>query len=138
MQTPADGRNRPKSLDDQAKPALPDWRLVGLTVVAVGAAAGTVVSIVDYVSPSSGIKGAEGAILVMASTAILALLAAALFRIPPQRRILRGLVFAAALLDIIGSGVAAYFLESNALVALLAIALVGWLIAVASRRPVHA
>lgn len=91
------------------------------------AAAGVGVALFNYFQPNNGIDGSWGALLVVASSALVlsASLVLTMFakRVTP-RMLLGGAIF----LGLIGTAAAAYFLESAVLVAIMAVALVGWLV----------
>jgi quinoprotein glucose dehydrogenase len=91
-------------------------------------------SLFNYVWQGNGIHGTEGALLVIISTLLLAIagwLVAARWVHGGVRLVLEILIF----LDLIGTGVAAYFLNAWILVALDVIALLVFLFHVLRRRP---
>lgn len=99
----------------------------GAGLVSLAAVLGTLVSVYNYVAPTSGISGTPGAMLVVVSTLILfafGLIMAA----DPRSAALRSFVAASTFLGILGTAFAAYLLESQALTALMAACLLGWLI----------
>lgn len=106
----------------------------GMLVVALMGLLGAGISIYDYITPGSGIDGAEGTLLVIASSALIFLagLVEALLVSMPRR--LRGTLTVLMLLGILGTGVAAYFLESDALLLLMIIAVLGWFVYVFAPR----
>lgn len=99
----------------------------GAKFVALSALVGLGVSVANYFSRDSGIAGEPGTLLVMASTSLL-VLAGFVLATPLGGRALRGFFVVAALLDILGTGFAAYMLESQVLMGAMAISLVGWLV----------
>jgi hypothetical protein len=82
-------------------------------------------SLIAYFTPNGAVAGSEGALLVLVSTALLlfAALLTALARMPPWLVTLFKLL---TLLDIIGTAICAYFLETDILLAVLVIAFIGW------------
>lgn len=100
---------------------------VGAGLVAVAAIAGCIVSIFNYFDPASGIAGEAGTILVIASTALLAVFGW-LLRVGSRRSIsFRIFIVASTLLNITGTGLAGYLLHSQALLMLMLVNLAGWL-----------
>lgn len=95
--------------------------------IAVAALLGTIVSIYNYVTPLTGINGTGGALLVIVSSLILAGAAIILATFRPGTFLRRFLKFS-ALLDIAGTSFAAYLLETQSLLILMAICFVGWLL----------
>lgn len=92
--------------------------------MAAAAVAGALVSIFNYFSPDSGIDGTGGALLVIATTLLIAIVALLLGRPGRGRPLLGGL----CLILLLGTAFAAWLLNSPTLVALMAIAIVGWLL----------
>ena len=83
-------------------------------------------AVFNYFSTGNGIHGSEGALLVIASTLLMAIAAALI----ASRRItgwLLGLFEFLILLDFLGTALAAYFLEAWILLALVVLALIGWI-----------
>ncbi|OJT95474.1 MAG: hypothetical protein BGN82_05615 [Alphaproteobacteria bacterium 65-7] len=86
------------------------------------------ICVYDYYTPETGLIGAGGVLLV-AGAAVLMLLAALAMKFMPHRgRCVQLFLIVSILLDIIGSSVAGYFLESPVIMAAQALALLGWLI----------
>src|SRR5438477_12859515 len=110
----------------------------GASLMAMAAILGVAVSVFNYSSPDSGINGTPGVILVIVSSAILFLFGLILAGTRWKSTGLRGFIMIAALLDIAGTGFAAYLLHSQALVILMVVALVGWVIQLFRRRSVVA
>ncbi|WP_201403325.1 hypothetical protein [Kaistia sp. 32K] len=108
-------------------------RPLGAWIMALAALAGLIVSILNYFNRDSGIAGEPGTILVIVSTAILLVAAVILARARPGA-FLRWFLVIGCLVDILGTGFAAYLLESQALLLLMLAALVGWILHVAGRR----
>ena len=100
------------------------WRGAGLMLLAggLGAAAG----IYDFYNVAGGIDGTGGVELVIASCLLMvfgALMVAVL-----GRGLLAGIFLLLLLLDVIGTGVAAYFLESGLIMAAMVLAALGWIL----------
>jgi hypothetical protein len=102
------------------------WLIVLASLIAIA------VCIYDYYTPETGLIGTGGVILV-AFAATLMLLASLTMALKPMRGgFLQGFLVVSILLDIIGSSLAGYFLESPVIMAAEALALIGWLINVIS------
>jgi hypothetical protein len=109
-------------------------RAVWLLVVS---AFGLAASLAYYLAPEDGIDGSLGAALVIGTTALM-LMACAAIVLGFARGAIKGVLAALILLDIIGTGFAAYMLEANGLIACMALALISWIYAVFAgdrRRP---
>jgi quinoprotein glucose dehydrogenase len=108
--------------DRTTRAALYTWLLPLAALVALGAA------LFDYFWTGNGIHGTGGVLLVIASSAVLLILAAALvlWRRPPGW--LRALLLVLLIIDIAGTGLAAYLLEAWWILGAMAVALFGWLI----------
>jgi len=103
----------------------------GTWVVLLGALIGLAEAIFAYFWTGNGIHGTAGVLLMIASTALMLLAAGALVLWPAMPRWLRGILLFLILLDIFGSGFAAYMLEAWWLVGAMALALVGWIVRLA-------
>lgn len=101
---------------------------LGAWIMALAALGGLAVSIANYFNRDSGIAGEPGTILVVVSTAILLIASVILARATHLGAFLRWFLVIGCLIDIFGTGFAAYLLESQALLWLMAAALVGWLL----------
>ncbi len=98
------------------------WLIILASLIAIA------ICVYDYYTPETGLIGTGGVILV-AGAAVLMLLAALTLALKPNRgRFLQGFLVVSILLDIIGSSVAGYFLESPVIMAAEALALIGWLV----------
>ena len=108
-----------------------DWPLVGASALSL------IVSLIEYFMPENGIDGSLGALVVVGSTAVM-LVAAAVVWLGYARKTLKVLI----LLDIVGTGFAAYMLDANVLIGFMALAVIGWLVGVfaggRSREPATA
>ena len=81
----------------------------------------------DYYTPETGLIGTGGVILVGVSGLLMLLASLVLAGVPNRSGLLQGFLVISILLDIIGSSVAGYFLESPVIMAAEALALIGWL-----------
>ncbi|MBC7168291.1 hypothetical protein, partial [Phenylobacterium sp.] len=82
----------------------------------------------SYFTPATGIDGTPGALLVIVSTTLLAgaaLLIGFVAALPGWGRIT---LLTLCLLDVLGTGLAAYFLQAWVLLAAMALALLAWLV----------
>ena len=86
------------------------------------------ICVYDYYTPETGLIGGGGVILVAAAGALMLLASLTLGLVPNRGGFLQGFLVVSLLLDIIGSSVAGYFLESPVIMAAQALALIGWLI----------
>jgi len=97
------------------------WLIILASLIAMA------ICVYDYYTPKTGLIGTGGVILV-AFAALLMLLASLALALKPNRSgFLQGFLVVSILLDIIGSSVAGYFLESPVIMAAEALALLGWL-----------
>ena len=86
------------------------------------------ICVYDYYTPETGLIGTGGVILV-AVAALLMFLASLTMALKPMRSaLLQNFLVISILLDISGSSVAGYFLESPVIMAAQALALIGWLL----------
>jgi hypothetical protein len=86
------------------------------------------ICVYDYYTPETGLIGTGGTILVAAAGVLMLLASLVLAMVPTRGCFLQGFLVVSILLDIIGSSVAGYFLESPVIMAAEALALIGWLI----------
>ncbi|MGA9869153.1 MAG: hypothetical protein WBQ75_22195 [Acetobacteraceae bacterium] len=103
----------------QARPAY------GLLLLALAAAAGTALSIFNYFE-DIGINHTDGVLVVIATTVIMWIVALIVARARSMWSWLGGIILVLLFIDIVGTGIAGWFLESWVLVAFMAVALVGW------------
>jgi hypothetical protein len=103
---------------------------IGNWLIVAGSGAGLLLSICNYVSSGNGIHGTAGALLVAISSALILIVSLLMAIGALQWRWLRIVVDVLLILGIIGTGFAAYMLESYWLVALMVLCLIGWLIQV--------
>lgn len=106
------------------------WLMITSAFVAVIVAAGYTFSV------GNGIALTLGTYLVLGSSAVLLVLSMILSATGIGRG-LRGLVLALALIDILATALAAYFLLAIWLIVVMAVALVGWLIHLLVDSPLH-
>jgi hypothetical protein len=85
------------------------------------------ISVYDYYTPDTGLIGTGGVVLTGAAALLLLLSALVVAAVPNRPCFLQWFLVTAILLDIIGSSVAGYFLESPVIMAAEALALIGWL-----------
>ena len=83
-------------------------------------------ALVNYFMPDNGIAGTPGALLVVASTALLVLVAFVLRRESLRAGALQRVLRVIALVLITGTAWAAWLLEAPTLVAIMGVAAVGW------------
>lgn len=110
-------------------------RFLGAWLLAAAAALGLAISIYIYLTPESGVTGTPGAVLVIVSTALL--LAAALLLVwDGMPRWLRVVFVVLAAVDLIGTALAGWLLNSQILAGLMVIGAIGWLAYVFGKRPI--
>jgi hypothetical protein len=93
---------------------------------------GAAIAALDYITPSTGIDHSYGVLLVLVSS--LAMTFGCVVILSVRSRLIVNIFTIAVLLDIIGSGFAAYMLESNFLMAVMMIAAAGWLFRMAGAK----
>ncbi len=107
----------------------------GSWLVLLAGLIGLGIALFNYLWSGNGIHGTGGALLVVASTVVMLLVAGALLRwATTAPRWLRGVLLILLLVDIVGTGFAAYLLEAWWLVVAMALALIGWVIHFAAGR----
>lgn len=106
---------------EQTRPAY------GMLLLAVAAAAGTALSIYAYFN-SEAVNHTAGVLLVIATAAVMVIAALALAGLRFLPRWLRTIGLVLLLIDILGTGLAAWFLELQLLMAFMGVALLGWLL----------
>jgi hypothetical protein len=97
----------------------------GARIVSGAALLGAVVSVYNYFAPSSGISDTPGALLVVITSVLVFVLGFAIGALRPGgglRRFASGL----CLVLILGTGFAAYLLESPTLLAAMVVCWLGW------------
>ena len=85
------------------------------------------ICVYDYYTPETGLIGTGGTILVAVAGLLMLLAALVVAKVPNRSCLLQNFLVVSILLDIIGSSVAGYFLESPVIRAAEALALIGWL-----------
>ena len=113
--------------------AMASPRAVGIWVLGIATALGLIDAIFNYLWTGNGIHGSAGAGLVVIATA-LQLIATLLIYVGVLRGRWRTLFEVLICLDLIGTAIAAFFLEAWILLVLTIIAAIGWLMHVI-RRP---
>lgn len=106
-------------------------------ILPLAALIGLAVSLFAYFDPGNGIHGTGGVLLVIASTAVMVILAVLLVRFA-SRGFAHGLLLVLMLIDIAGTGLAAYLLEAWALLGAMVLALIGWFVDLPSQRVARA
>jgi uncharacterized membrane protein YhaH (DUF805 family) len=86
------------------------------------------ICVYDYYTPETGLIGAGGVIVVAVAGLLMFLASLAMALKPMRSGFLQGFLVVSILLDIIGSSIAGYFLESPVIMAAQALALIGWLL----------
>lgn len=105
-------------------------RITGWPLVAASAL-GLIMSLVDYFNPDNGIHGEMGVLVVMGSTALM-LIASAAVALGFVGGGVRTTLMVLILLDILGTGFAAYMLDDYILLGFMVLALIAWLVAIFS------
>ncbi|WP_407123390.1 hypothetical protein [Bradyrhizobium sp. STM 3561] len=100
----------------------------GLWLLLAGSIAGCIAAAVAAFDEGNGIAHSAGAYLVLVMTALLVVASVILALRKRKQRWLLVALSALTLFDLVGTGFAAYFLETFPLVAFMAVCLVGWLI----------
>lgn len=96
---------------------------------------GLAVSVFNYFWTGTGIHGSLGALIVIGSTLLMAIASAAI-AVGFARGWVRSVLAVLIVLDILGTGFAAYMLEAQILFGLMILALIAWLFsAFSDRRP---
>ena len=109
----------------------------GAWVITLSALIGCAVAIYNYYAADNGISGTPGAMLVIVSTLALIVAGFILGR-DMGGFVLHFILGTLALLGILGTGFAAWLLESNVLMVLMAVCLFGWLLRLFRLRPAYA
>jgi len=104
----------------------------GIWVIFVAALAALALSASGYFWTGNGIHGTGGALLVLISSALMTAAAIALLYSPAMPRWLRGTLLVLIAVDIVGTALAAYFLEAYWLDAAMLLAAVGFVMYFAS------
>lgn len=99
----------------------------GAWLIVLGSVIAGAICVYDYLSVDTGLEGTGGVALVGFAAGLMFLAALAMALKPNRGAFLQGFLVISILLDIIGSAVAGYFLESPVIMAAEALALIGWL-----------
>ena len=97
------------------------WLIILASVIVIA------ICIYDYYTPETGLIGAGGVITVAIAAVLMLLAGLAMKFYPGRARWLQLFLVISIFLDIVGSSVAGYFLESPVIMAAQALALIGWL-----------
>jgi FtsH-binding integral membrane protein len=97
------------------------WLIILASLIALA------VCVYDYYTPETGLIGTGGIVLVAIAALLMFLASLAMALVPNRSGLLQGFLVVSIILDIIGSSVAGYFLESPIIMAAEALALIGWL-----------
>ena len=105
----------------------------GVWIMVAASAVATALALYNYLARGTGIDHTPGALLVVVSSVLILLgsLVVALFSSTP--RWLRVVLAVLLLLGVLGTGLAAYFLEAEVLLGLMVMSLIGWLIHLVGR-----
>lgn len=102
------------------------WLIVLASLITIA------ICVYDYYTPETGLIGSGGVILVAGAAVLMFLASLVMAKMPRRGSLVQTFLTVSILLDIIGSSVAGYFLESPVIMAAQALALIGWLINVIS------
>ncbi len=102
------------------------WLIVLASLITIA------ICVYDYYTPETGLIGSGGVILVAGAAVLMFLASLVMAKMPRRGSLVQTFLVVAILLDIIGSSVAGYFLESPVIMGAQALALIGWLINVIS------
>lgn len=102
------------------------WLIVLASLITIA------ICVYDYYTPETGLIGSGGVILVAGAAVLMLLAALVMAKMPGRSSLVQTFLTVSILLDIIGSSVAGYFLESPVIMGAQALALIGWLINVIS------
>ena len=108
--------------------------LSGARLIAIAAAIGLVICLVDYFTPHGTIAHQWGTLLVLIATALM-LGASCWIAFGTMPHWLLVLFEVLIILDILGTGFCAYFLEAWLLLLVMIVALIGWVWHLAGDRP---
>jgi glucan phosphoethanolaminetransferase (alkaline phosphatase superfamily) len=110
------------------------YRINGISILAGVALAAVVVAAFNAFNEGNGIAYSGGAYLVLVSSLLLLFAALVLATVTAMPRWLRAILITLVLLDIAGTGLAGYFLETFGLVALMGIGLIAWFVLLSTDR----
>lgn len=99
----------------------------GAWLILLGSVITGAICVYDYYTVATGLQGTGGVVLVACAAALMFLAALTMALKPRRGCFLQGFLVISIVLDIIGSSVAGYFLESPVIMAAQALCLLGWL-----------
>ena len=99
----------------------------GAWLILLGSVITGAICVYDYYNVKSGLQGTGGVILVAVAAALMFFAALTMALKPNRGCFLQGFLVVSIILDVIGSSVAGYFLESPVIMAAQALCLLGWL-----------
>jgi len=102
------------------------WLIVLASLITIA------ICLYDYYTPETGLIGSGGLILVAGAAVLMLLASLAMAKVPGRPAWLQTFLVVSILLDIIGTAVCGYFLESPVIMSAQALALLGWIINVIS------
>lgn len=102
------------------------WLIVLASLITIA------ICIYDYYTPETGLIGSGGLILVAGAAVPMLLAGLAMAKAPGRPAWVQTFLVVSILLDIIGTAVCGYFLESPVIMSAQALALLGWIINVIS------
>lgn len=102
------------------------WLIVLASLITIA------ICIYDYYTPETGLIGSGGLILVAGAAVLMLLASLAMAKVPGRPAWVQTFLVVSILLDIIGTAVCGYFLESPVIMSAQALALLGWIINVIS------
>jgi MFS family permease len=97
------------------------WLIILASLIAMA------ICVYDYYTPKTGLIGTRGVQLVAVAALLMFLASLVMALVPNRRCLLQAYLVVSIFLDIVGSSVAGYFLESPIIMAAQALALIGWL-----------
>ena len=100
----------------------------GAWLIILGSLIAGAISVYDFFTPETGLIGTGGVELTGVAAGLMFLAALTMALKPMRGGFLQAFLVVSILLDIIGSSIAGYFLESPVIMAAQALALLGWLI----------
>jgi hypothetical protein len=127
----------PYEREDQVSDAVTGFHsrsVNGAWLIAIAAAVGFVITLINYFTPHGPIAQTWGALLVLVSTALM-LVAALWIACGALPRWLLVLFDILIVIDVLGTGFCAYMLETQMLLACMVIALIGWIWHIAGDNP---
>jgi hypothetical protein len=97
------------------------WLIIAASLITM------IICVYDYYTPETGLIGTGGVVLVAVAGLLMFLASLVMGLVPNRACALQWFLVVSIILDIIGSSVAGYFLESPVIMAAQALALIGWL-----------